>query len=86
MLAAGKTQSSTPAWVPEDAVVPWSALLRQHPDLLVDCQLADTQVWGNWANSPAPEASFPPAAGLKLTAFQRLLLVQVSKEPSQICP
>ena len=54
--------------------------MRQHPDLLVDCQMADSQVWGNWANSPAPEASFPPPAGPKLAAFQRLVLVQVSQE------
>lgn len=44
---------------------------------MADCQLTDAQLWGSWANSPVPEASFPPGPAAKLTACQRLLLVQV---------
>lgn len=73
-----------PSWVPDDATAAWSALINKHSSMVAECQLADAQLWGTWANSPAPEASFPSGPGAKLTAFQRLLLVQVTTVPENM--
>ena len=77
MLRAGEVVAGKPSWVPDDGIAIWNAFCSQNSSLLVECQLADAQLWGMWASSPAPEAAFPAGPGAKLTAFQRLLLLQV---------
>ena len=82
MFPAGSRPAGKPSWVPADATAVWNAFISQYSTLLADCQLSDANLWGSWANSPCPEASFPSGPAAKLTAFQRLLLVQVT----DLCP
>ena len=74
---AGNLQQPRPSWVAEEAAGAWDALTTHCAPLLADCNLAEAQLWGPWANSPAPEASLPSGPAGKLSAFQRLLLIQV---------
>ncbi len=74
---AGKQQGRQPSWVADEAAGAWAALTTHCAPLLADCNLSEAQLWGPWANSPAPEADCPPGPAAKLNAFQRLLLVQV---------
>ena len=69
-----------PSWVPEEASTSWAALASHCAPMLADCNASEAQLWGPWANSPAPEANLPPAAAAKLNAFQRLLLLQVGNQ------
>ena len=77
MFHAGSKPAGKPSWVPADGTAAWNAFISQYSSLLADCQLSDANLWDSWANSPCPEASFPSGPAAKLTAFQRLLLVQV---------
>ncbi len=74
---AGTAQGGRPAWVAEEMSAAWAALATHCGPLLADCNMNEAQLWGPWANSPAPEATFPAGPAAKLNAFQRLLLMQV---------
>ena len=77
MCLAGTAQGGRPAWVAEEMSAAWAALATHCGPLLADCNINEAQLWGPWANSPAPEATFPAGPAAKLNAFQRLLLMQV---------
>ena len=77
MCLAGTTKGGRPAWVAEEMSAAWAALATHCGPLLADCNINEAQLWGPWANSPAPEATFPAGPAAKLNAFQRLLLMQV---------
>ena len=77
MCLAGTGQGGRPAWVAEEMSAAWAALATHCGPLLADCSINEAQLWGPWANSPAPEATFPAGPAAKLNAFQRLLLMQV---------
>ncbi|KAL0028751.1 hypothetical protein WJX79_004868 [Trebouxia sp. C0005] len=74
--AVGTTQAGRPAWVAEEMSAAWAALATHCGPLLADCNISEAQLWGPWANSPAPDAAFPAGPAAKLNAFQRLLLMQ----------
>ncbi|KAL0047749.1 hypothetical protein WJX82_010930, partial [Trebouxia sp. C0006] len=74
--AVGTAQGGRPAWVAEEMSAAWAALATHCGPLLADCNINEAQLWGPWANSPAPEATFPAGPAAKLNAFQRLLLMQ----------
>ena len=82
LCGAGKSQAARPAWVAADSAAAWDALITHCGPLVADCNLAQGQLWGPWANSLAPEAEFPANAAAKLNAFQRLLLIQVKATAS----
>ena len=86
MCLAGTAQGGRPAWVTEEMSAAWAALAIHCGPLLADCNINEAQLWGPWANSPAPEATFPAGPAAKLNAFQRLLFVQVClPSPDEHC-
>lgn len=77
VVNAGKAQAGRPSWIAAESSSAWDALSKHCGPLLAECNMNEGQLWAPWANSPAPEAEYPPSAAARLNAFQRLLLIQV---------
>jgi len=65
-----------PLWAPRDRAAVFKAFSSTFPALTRALNFADTDRWGRWAQSPAPERDFAAAVVKITTPFQRLVVVQ----------
>ena len=70
------TVQELPSWAPQDRKENFQQFASMFPNLLHSISLSDKE-WNNWFTSNDCEKNFPGQHKQKLTAFQRVLLIQV---------
>jgi len=76
-LVSTETSSSSFPWIPADRAPYMSAILAEFP-YLKECKFEDSNIWKAWITNPKCEEQFP-AHSTFLSAFQKLLIVQVCR-------
>eukprot|EP00501_MAST-03F_sp_TOSAG23-6_P000982 GSMAST32.ASY1.ANO1.1018.1 assembled CDS len=66
-----------PSWAPRERASTFRLFSDTFPELVSRLELLDSDMWSKWSRSATCERNFPKKMAQKLSAFQRLLTVQV---------
>lgn len=73
---AEKAPADFPTWASPDRKSAFALLQSSFPSIVHSLNLRDSEAWSNWGRSTNCETEFPVKYATKVTAFQRILLLQ----------